>query len=65
MVAGAVAFCGGIAFFEGATEAWHPVPIHYGVASWYGTTTNSVIGLVQVARDEAVLIEYSLPGVGE
>jgi hypothetical protein len=55
---GIVGLCGGIAFFEAATESWVPLPGPFD--SRYVVTDSGVFGLVRIERDHTKLMAYIL-----
>jgi hypothetical protein len=57
---GAIAFCGGLAWFDAATRDWHRISEPEGVASWYGAHESGVVGILRTARNRTLLIEYEL-----
>lgn len=55
---GAVGLCGGIAWFEGATESWSEIP--YPSDTRLVVSGDGVFGLMQVSRDTVRFVKYPL-----
>lgn len=59
MSSGVVGLCGGIAWFEAATQSWSPIRQIFDTR--YVVARDAIYGLVQTGRDQTRLIEHPLP----
>lgn len=56
---GAIAECGGLAWFNSATLAWHP--IRTPLAARFASKPTHIIGFLDIGPDSTTLIKYGLP----